>query len=366
MIVEKNLHFTLQTARSSYVFRVDETRHLEHLYYGQKISAKDQYYPIYDRHSIPLPAETAFDDDHPSYSLNNLCSEMSSPGKGDYRETSVVIRDTDGSVTHDFRYTDHRIIQGKPRSFTPLPEALPEQESVETLIIVTEDIHSSLTLELYYTTFYTSDVIVRKTALTNNGSAPVSLERIMSAQLDICRKGLDLTTFDGAWGRERRRNRRPVTEGIQINDSKRGISSATHNPLLLISERGADELRGECWAVNLIYSGDHSGIVEMNPYGKVRILSGINPATFRWLLEDRGEVPYSRGDPHVLGLRPQRHQEQLSSLCELPYRPGTVALSSASDRLQYLGIHLLLLRRELSVSYGEGGCQSRDRTVRRG
>ena len=285
MIVENNLHFTLQTARSSYVFRVDETRHLEHLYYGQKISAKDQYYPIYDKHSIPLPSETAFDDEHPSYSLNNLCSETSSPGKGDYRETSVVIRDTNGSITHDFRYSDHRIIQGKPRSFTPLPESLAEQESVETLIIVTEDVHSSLTLELYYTTFYSSDVIVRKSALTNNGSGPVTLERIMSAQLDFYQRGLDLTTFDGAWGRERRKNRRPLTEGIQINDSKRGISSAAHNPLLLVSKRGTDEMGGECWAVNLIYSGDHSGIVELNPYGKTRLLSGINPATFRWLLE---------------------------------------------------------------------------------
>ncbi len=145
--------------------------------------------------------------------------------------------------------------------------------------------HSSLTLELYYTTFYTSDVIVRKSAITNHSGKPVSLERFMSLQLDFMQKGLELTTFDGAWGRERQRNRRPIHPGIQVNDSKRGLSSAAHNPLMIISQRSCDEMKGECWGFNLLYSGDHSGIVEMNTHRKVRILSGINPATFRWKLE---------------------------------------------------------------------------------
>ncbi len=285
MIVENNLHFTLQTARSSYVFRVDETHHLEHLYYGQRISAKNSYQSIYDKHTIPSPTETSFDAEHPAYTLNNICLETSSPGKGDYRESALVVRDTDGSITHDFRYTDHRIIKGKPRSFSALPESLPEKESVVTLIIVTEDVHSSLTLELYYTTFYTSDVIVRKSAITNKGGAPASLERIMSFQLDFYQKGLELTTFDGAWGRERRINRRAIVPGIQVNDSKRGMSSASHNPLMIVSQKNADTDTGECWGVNLLYSGDHAGIVEMNPYRKVRLMSGINPATFRWKLE---------------------------------------------------------------------------------
>ncbi len=285
MIFEKNLHFTLQTAHCSYIFRVDETSHLEHLYYGRKISPGDHYQPFYDKHSIPAATETSIDEEHSTYSLNNIPLESSSFGKGDYREVSVIVRDRDGSLTHDFRYTDHRIIRGKPRSFSSLPESLPDNEAVETLIVVTEDTHSSLVLEHYYTTFYTSDVIVRKSAITNGGSSSVSLERIMSFQLDFVQRDLHLTTFDGAWGRERKRNRRELTTGTVVNDSKRGLSSASHNPLLILSEDRCDNLTGECWGMNLLYSGDHSGIVEMNPYRKTRVLGGINPATFRWQLQ---------------------------------------------------------------------------------
>ena len=41
MIHEKNLVFTLHTAWTTYMFRVNETHHLEHLYYGRKIRTTD-------------------------------------------------------------------------------------------------------------------------------------------------------------------------------------------------------------------------------------------------------------------------------------------------------------------------------------
>jgi alpha-galactosidase len=73
-----------------------------------------------------------------------------------------------------------------------------------------------------------------------------------------------------------------------INDSKSGVSSADHNPCIFLTKEN-----GETIGMNLIYSSNHRELVETSPYGKVRVLTGINPATFSWVLapQDRFQTP---------------------------------------------------------------------------
>ncbi len=285
MIVEQKLHFILNTANTTYIFRVDETNHLEHLYYGRSIRDCDNFIAMYDKHSIAKGNMVSYSEEHPTYTLDNMLLEYSSPGKGDYREPAIVVRSENGNTCGDFLYREHRIINGKPRSFSGLPESYIESGTAMTLVVVTVDPVTNLKLEHYYTTFDATDVIVRKTSLTNNSTENVTIERLMSIQLDLNRQNLELTTFDGAWARERFQHRRAITPGIHINDSKSGVSSSKHNPFIMISDAKCDEMQGECYGFNLLYSADHSEIVELNQYNKTRILSGINPATFRWQLK---------------------------------------------------------------------------------
>jgi len=83
-------------------------------------------------------------------------------------------------------------------------------------------------------------------------------------------------------------NERPLLPGIYINDSKTGVSSADHNPCIFLKK---DD--GECIGMNLVYSGNHRELVEVSPYGKIRVMTGINPATFSWDLspQDRFQSP---------------------------------------------------------------------------
>ena len=73
-----------------------------------------------------------------------------------------------------------------------------------------------------------------------------------------------------------------------INDSKSGVSSADHNPCIFLTKEN-----GETIGMNLIYSSNHRELVETSSYGKVRVLTGINPATFSWNLapQDRFQTP---------------------------------------------------------------------------
>ncbi|NCC90047.1 MAG: alpha-galactosidase, partial [Spirochaetia bacterium] len=81
---------------------------------------------------------------------------------------------------------------------------------------------------------------------------------------------------------------RPLGPGIVINDSKSGASSAEHNPCIFLTKED-----GECIGMNLVYSGNHRELVETSPFGKIRILTGINPSGFCWDLspQDRFQTP---------------------------------------------------------------------------
>ena len=284
MIHEKNLVFTLHTSWTTYMFRVNETNHLEHLYYGRRIRTTDHIEPLYDKHTIPTGNSVSYDEEHPSLTLDNIQLEYSGFGKGDFREPAILFSRSNGDRIADFIYAEHRIVKGKPRSFSGLPESYGDKNQCTTLIVVLKERVSSLRLELVYSTFDHSDVIVRKSSLTNDSAEPMDLQRFASVQLELVTDNWSLVTFDGAWARERYRHTSGLRPGIHVNDSKTGVSSSRHNPCVFLTSDPHNDSSGDCYGCNLVYSGDHAQIVETSPHGKVRLLSGLNPTTFRWRL----------------------------------------------------------------------------------
>ncbi|WP_422480232.1 alpha-galactosidase [Pleomorphochaeta sp. DL1XJH-081] len=284
MIHEKNLVFTLHTAWTTYIFRVNETNHLEQLYYGRRIGTTDHMEPLYDKHTISVGNSVSYDEEHPSLTLDNICLEYSSYGKGDFREPPILFSRQNGDRIADFHYKEHRIIKGKPRSFSGLPESYGDKNQCMTLIVVLKERVSALRLELSYTTFDQANVIVRKASLTNDMGETIILQRFSSLQLDLPTSDYSLVTFDGAWARERYRTAQRLRSGIHVNDSKTGVSSSRHNPCLFLTTNEDNDNQGDCYGCNLIYSGDHAQHIETTPYGKVRLLTGLNPATFSWQL----------------------------------------------------------------------------------
>ena len=284
MIHERNLVFTLHTMGTTYLFRVNETHHLEHLYYGRRIRTTDHIEALYDKHTIPTGNSVSYDEEHPTLTLDNLCLEYATFGKGDHREPALLFASPEGDRVSDFIYREHRIIKGKPRSFSGLPESYGDKNQCTTLIMVLQERSTAVRLQLMYTTFDHCDVIVRKSSLTNDLSESIDIERFASMQLDLPTSEYELVTFDGAWARERYRTAQPLRPGIHVNDAKSGVSSSRHNPCIFLTTQAENDTQGDCYGCNLVYSGDHAQSIEVSPYGKVRLLSGLNPATFRWRL----------------------------------------------------------------------------------
>ena len=75
---------------------------------------------------------------------------------------------------------------------------------------------------------------------------------------------------------ERNFQRMPVNHGIQVIESKRGISSHQYNPMMILAERSACEDYGSCYAMSFVYSGSFKGEAEKDQYNQTRVMLGLN------------------------------------------------------------------------------------------
>jgi alpha-galactosidase len=240
---------------------------------------------------------------------------MSSYGKGDIREPFIEITYADGSTTCDFLFKDSRILDSKKALLT-LPsayfdehelfegeklgrEAQETDEALSTsgnngsLEIELYDKNHGITLFLVYSVFYESNVITRSARVINNSDKTISLDRILSSQLDLEPGDYVISTFHGAWAREMNRYDTPAQPGILINDTKAGTSSNRSNPFFMVSTRETTEDHGDCYGFNLIYSGSHYAACEVSSMEKLRVVQGIQPSGFGFLLQpgDAFEAP---------------------------------------------------------------------------
>ena len=283
--------FVLDTDNTTYLFAVTPSRHLEHLYYGGKIridKAEDCAH-IRERHEFELGNCISYDKKFPQVMLEDMCLEMSGAGHGDIREPFVSLVYPDGSRSVDFLY-EKSTLSNQKEPLQTLPCAYTENGKTEHLIVELRD--GALVMELHYTVYPACDVITRSAVLLNEGDT-VQVERLMSMQLDMPFGGAAVTSFHGAWGREMNRHTAALPVGKLVLESRTGCSSNRVNPFFMVHSPDANEASGSVYGFNLIYSGNHYAAAEVNAYGKTRIVSGIQPEGFRWLLEkgERFETP---------------------------------------------------------------------------
>lgn len=283
MIIDGKKYFILNTKKTSYVLRITESGHLEHMYYGKKIRVTDSLGGLVERQEFICGNNNSYNGEFWSMTLNNLCLETSFEGKGDNREVMLVTENSKGIRTSDYLFESYSI-DDKKETLKGLPSSYAGDEKVEHLQIVLNERYDKLRLYLDYYTFDKENVISRTARLVNEGDEPVNIEQFYSAQLDMHEAGYVMNTFNGAWAREMSRKDTPLIAGKHINSSFTGTSSSNANPFFMLSTPFTTEDSGSVYGMNLMYSGNHAELAEVNEFGKTRVLWGINPRAFRWRL----------------------------------------------------------------------------------
>ena len=291
MIYADNGKYLLETEHTAYAFCVDPAGNLQHLYYGEKInmgvSWQNALESLKMRAFNPNGCSIIQDPVCPAVSLDDVCLEISGRGKGDMAQPFVELFYADGSRTSDFRFKDFEIMEKQ------IPEGLPgaydETGKAQSLVLNMEDRNSEVRLTLIYSVLEDCDCITRSAVVKNEGSGPVTLQRLMSTQLDLRSRGRQkILSFHGEWAREMQPCETILQSGSFQIESTTGFSSNKANPFFICGEADTKEDYGACYGFNLIYSGNHRESIECNAHGRIRILQGIHPDFLEQVL-DEGE-----------------------------------------------------------------------------
>ena len=268
MITEKNGIFHIRTEHYSYLFQVNSYGLLEHLHFGIPVRTEDAA-ALRCRVGLGWGSNVLLDPEDTASCPDVIGLEWSGSGRGDYRESPLELCGT----STDFRYDSFRILNGGIPMSCGLPQAHGAQETLEVCLK-----QAGAVLKLYYTAFPTA--LVRRSLLENTGDMPIAINKLMSFCVDIAGSFV-MSTFNGGWIAEMRRENTPVGAGKVVNESLTGASSNRHNPGFLIFEPDATETAGRVFGFNLIYSGNHYAAAQQSQQGLTRVMQGINPSNFR-------------------------------------------------------------------------------------
>lgn len=278
MIITANKNiFVINGKRYTYAMYVNAAGYLQHAYYGKKISASDVEY--YVKH-VGSRLEPRSDDMNFDMAFDAMPSEYGFFAHGDYREPSVIVERQDGAAMSRLKYRDARITDGAP-DIIGMPHA---RNGGKTLRITLADEFSDTLIALNYTAFDDCDVLVRNVEIKNNGKGSVALKKAFSCCVELPDGDYDILRLCGAWAAERTPVVSRVEQGIIRIQSLRGASSHQTNPFAALIKHGCAEESGECYGVQLIYSGSFAITAEKAHNGSVRIQGGINDTGFAWRL----------------------------------------------------------------------------------
>ena len=275
--------FHLYNQEISYLIIILKNNQLGQLYYGKRITDHDDFSHLLEQ--LPRPMSVLTFEKEYAFSLEHIKQEYPTYGTGDMRLPALDILQKNGSRITDFQYKNHRISKGKP-SLSKLPSTYVETIKEATTIEIT--MHDSLIntdLILSYTIYNDMPVICRSARYVHFGKEEIMLDRAMSMSLDLPDKEYHMLTLTGSWARERAVEQRTLAPGVQSIASLRGCSSSQCNPFIALKRDNTDEFNGEVIGFSLVYSGNFLAQVEVDTYDVTRIMLGIHPHCFSWILK---------------------------------------------------------------------------------
>lgn len=278
---EKNKVFLLNTENTSYGIAIVDDRYVEHLYYGAKLVETDIRYLLREDEA---PFTPSVNKRETGAFLDFAPMEYPETGMGDYRESALCVRDTEGHRASELCYEGYEILAGKP-ALEGLPATWGEDSQCSTLKIFCRDSLLGMKVTLMYSVFQGSDALTRSVLIENEGEDPLYIEKVLSACLDMDDRNFEVLSLAGSWARERHIQRLPLGYGRQNVASFKGESSHQEHPFMALVTPGTTQDHGEVYGMNFVYSGNFIAQAEKSQFDSVRMTMGIHPEGFTWKLE---------------------------------------------------------------------------------
>lgn len=281
---EKERIFKIDTKNTSYVMGIiDKEGFLGHMYYGAYVEDYNLRH-LLRVDEYPFTPERLYRER--SNFLDHFCHEYPGNMVGDFRESGIEIEDYKNHNAVSLFYEAHSIQHGK-EGIRGLPATFGVKEDlsdVMTLSITLKDPVNGMKVLLIYSIFEGLDVIVRRCRIINSGTNEFRLTKAMSMCLDMPDDDFKMLSLQGSWARERIPEYRTIGHGKQSVGSVCGKSSATQQPFVALVSRDISQTSGEVYGFHFVYSGNFLGQIEKNDQEQLRIMMGIHPQNFKYIM----------------------------------------------------------------------------------
>ncbi|MWV47222.1 alpha-galactosidase [Paenibacillus sp. HJL G12] len=256
---DKHRIFAIHTQASSYLFGINEKGRLQHLYWGDPVTAEDAAPLLRARSHSSFDAEVDME-----------AEEYSFWGGVNYDEPSLKARMHDGVRDLSAGYIRHEI---------------GSRDGAETLLITMKDHVYPLEVQLSYRVIPEHDLIERSARIVNTGEQDIVLESVQSSAWSMPDlEDYRLTHVTGKWSGEFQLRSTVLSEGKKVLESRRGFTDSHANPWFALDDGRATETDGKVWFGALAWSGNWKITAEKTVFNHVRVTGGINDFDSEWVL----------------------------------------------------------------------------------
>ena len=242
----------IATKSNAVVMQADAQKTLHTIYYGSKLSVKDDYNQIASAYKQGTDYTGVLDEAYTSSGTKNLM------------EPAITVTHADGNNSLDLRYVSHTV-----KNETPNVQL--------TEIVLKDDIYN-FQVTLYYKAYINEDVLEQWSEIKHSEKGNVVLQKFASANLYFRGESFYLTQYHGDWAKEMRPEESKLTHGIKTLDSKLGTRANLFQPsVFMVSfDQPATETEGTVLYGSTSYSGNFRTDLELDNLNNLRLISGMN------------------------------------------------------------------------------------------
>ena len=205
------------------------------------------------------------------FKMNQDTRESTAPeafpayGRRLYMEPAIRLTHQDGVLTTDLVYDSYRTDR--------------IDDNVTKTTIRLKDRIYPVWVDLQFKAYQKENVISQSVSVSHNEDQSIIIEELASCYLPLSAQSYYLTHFSGTWANEMQLVEEELTPGIKKIESKKGVrTTQSESPSFLLSLNDpAQENNGEIYAGSLAWSGNYKLSFELDEFGRLHVLSGINP-----------------------------------------------------------------------------------------
>ncbi len=251
----------VETNNTALVLQTDKDNRLWIVYFGNRMRNKADY--------AGAATQTHYSDANAGL-YNNAYTPS---GTWNLSEPALQVTHSDGNPSTELLYVSH--------------QEKKEGENTTITSVKLKDPVYAITVELFYKTWRTENVIEQWVEITNNEKAAIVLNKYASANLFFAGKDAYLTSFQGEYLKEMQPLEEKLLQGTKSIDSKLGTRAMLlGTPNFILSFAGAaKENSGLVVLGQLAWSGNYKLDFETDSHNNLRFIAGINPHASAYTLQ---------------------------------------------------------------------------------